>query len=80
MATYRDAVAWIAANDGAGDTKQDMDWDQAFSWVDGLVTVCLVADTFGKDQADVAGDVLRKRGFRKPPDSREEREQRKETP
>lgn len=65
MAAYKDAVAWIAANDGGDDTTPNMSWEQAFSWVDGLVTVCLVADLFGKDPVDVACDVLRKRGFRK---------------
>lgn len=66
MATYRDAIAWIAANDGAGDTPEGLSWEQVFDMVDGLVTVCLVADVFGKDQAAVAAEVLRARGFRKP--------------
>jgi hypothetical protein len=43
-----------------------MSWAEAFDQVDGLVTVCLVADVFNKDQATVAADVLRARGFKKP--------------
>lgn len=66
MASYREAVQWIAHNDGAGDTPATMTWAEAFDAVDGLVTVCLVADVFSKDQETVAADVLRARGFRKP--------------
>lgn len=66
MATYRDAIEWIAANDGAGDTPDGMEWSAALDLVAGQVTVCLVADVFNKDQAVVAADVLRARGFRKP--------------
>jgi hypothetical protein len=66
VATYRDAIEWIAANDGAGDTPEGMEWEPAFAVVDGQVTVCLVADVFNKDQAAVASEVLRARGFRKP--------------
>jgi hypothetical protein len=66
MASYKDAVQWIAINDGAGDTPGWMKWDDALPAVDGLVTVCLVADVFDRDQDQVAADVLRARGFRKP--------------
>ena len=66
MAIYRDAIQWIADNDWAGDTPTNLTWTEAFAGVDGLVTVCLVADVFGKDQDTVAVDVLRARGFRKP--------------
>lgn len=66
MASYRDAVHWIAHNDGAGDTPARLSWAEAFEQVDGLTTVCLVADVFGKDQERVAADVLRERGFKKP--------------
>ena len=66
MASYRIAVEWIALNDGAGDTPNGMAWSAAHDDVSGLVTVCLVADVFGKDQDLVADDVLRARGFRKP--------------
>ena len=66
MAIYREAVQWIADNDSAGDTPATMTWAEAFAGVDGLVSVCLVADVFGKDQDTVAADVLRARGFRKP--------------
>jgi len=66
MAIYRDAIQWIADNDSAGDTPTNLTWTEAFAGVDGLVTVCLVADVFGKDQDTVAADVLHARGFRKP--------------
>jgi len=67
---YADAVLWIAQNDGVGDTPAGMPWDEAMTNVDGAVTVCLVADVFRTDQREVAADVLRKRGFRKPKDKR----------
>jgi hypothetical protein len=66
MATYKNAINWIAANDGAGDTPADFPWEQAIRSVEGLVTVGLVADVFGVEQRVVAEDVLRARGFRKP--------------
>ena len=66
MASYQDAIHWIAHNDGAGDTPASMSWAEAFDQVDGLVTVCLVADVFNKAQATVATDVLRARNFKKP--------------
>lgn len=66
MATYKNAIHWIAHHDGAGDTPDDMAWQKALDQVDGLVTVCLVADVFGVEQRVVAEDVLRARGFRKP--------------
>lgn len=66
MASYKDAIHWIAHNDSAGDTPSSMTWDEALAGVDNLVTVCLVADVFNKPEAMVAEDVLRARGFRKP--------------
>lgn len=66
MASYKDAIQWIALNDSAADTPTELSWEEAFPGVDGLVSVCLVADVFGKDQVAVAEDVLRARGFRKP--------------
>lgn len=66
MASYKDAVQWIALNDSAADTPEGMSWEEAFPGVDGLVTICMAADLFGKDQHTVAEDVLRARGFRKP--------------
>lgn len=66
MATYKNAIHWIAHNDGAGDTPDDMAWQKALEAVHDMVTVCLVADVFGVEQRVVAEDVLRARGFRKP--------------
>lgn len=66
MATYKDSVRWIAENDGAGDTPDTLTWDEAFNVTDGLVTIVMVADIFGKVAQDVTVDVLRARGFRKP--------------
>ncbi len=65
MATYKDAIHWIAMNDAAGDTPEGMAWDEAEQAVRTLTTVCLVADVFNKNQDAVAGDVLKARGFRK---------------
>lgn len=48
---YREAVRWIAQND---DTDDLMNGHDAHP-----VTVCLVADLFGKDTAAVAADVVR---------------------
>ncbi len=66
MASYKDAVSWIAANDGAGDTPNGMDYAMAHDDVKGLISVCLVADVWGKVQDEVAVDVLRERGFKRP--------------
>jgi len=66
MATYADAIRWIADNDGAGDTPTSMSWEEAHEIVYGQVTVCLVADVFQKDQHVIASDVLRQRGLRAP--------------
>lgn len=75
MATYKDAVEWIAVNDAAGDTPEGMEWDEAEQVVRCLTTVCLVADVFGKDQDAVSTDVLKVRGFRKPRSKNDKREQ-----
>lgn len=61
-ASYRHAVEWIAANDGAGDTV-GLGYEAALNDVRFLVTTALVADLFGKADEDVARDVLRRRGF-----------------
>ncbi len=66
MASYKDAVFWIAANDGAGDTPDGMEYPAAHDEVRGMISVCLVADVWGKVQDEVAVDVLRQRGFKKP--------------
>lgn len=51
---YREAIAWIAENDSAGD-------DDPLDVLDGLVTVCLVADLFRLDNKKVAADVFQYR-------------------
>lgn len=66
MATYRDSIEWIAENDGAADTPRKLTFVEAFDVVDGLVTICLVSDVFDKDPTQVAVDVLKARGFKKP--------------
>ena len=55
-ASYKEAIAWIAVNDGSGDTE----------WLDlehvrYMLTVALVADLFGKDSEDVAKAVIKYR-------------------
>lgn len=66
MATYKDAIQWIAQNDAAGDTPDGMAWSEAFEAVKDMISVCLVTDLWRKEQAVVAHDVLYARGFRKP--------------
>lgn len=51
-ASYRAAVAWIAANDEAGS-------DDRLEAVSSYVTTLLIADIFGVDEARVGADVLR---------------------
>jgi fructose-1,6-bisphosphatase len=51
-ASYREAIAWIAHNDNAGNDDSEED-------VAGYVTVGLVADLFGKTDAEVAAAVMR---------------------
>ena len=55
-ASYRAAIAWVAVNDSAGDPDAG---DVAV--VSGLASCALVADLFGKDETDVARDVVRYR-------------------
>lgn len=53
-ASYRHAVEWVAGNDSPGeDDALDVEW------VSRLVTVCLVADLFGKPDEEVGADVVR---------------------
>lgn len=66
MAKYQEAVEWIAANDGWGDTPAGMPWATALEFVVGQVTVCMVSDVFSKNEQDVAAAVLRARGFVEP--------------
>ena len=53
-ASYRDAVAWIAAMDSPGDDLTEQECGE-------LVTACLVADTFDVPTEKVARDVFRAR-------------------
>jgi hypothetical protein len=53
-ASYREAVAWIAANDSPTDGADA-------AQIEGYVTTKLVADLFGVDDARVAKDVARAR-------------------
>ena len=52
-ASYRMGVRWIALNDEPTETEME--------WVQGFISVCLLADLFGKSTAEVARDVLRYR-------------------
>jgi O-glycosyl hydrolase len=52
-ASYRDGIQWIAQNDEPGEMDPDC--------VAGFISVALLADLFGKDQAQVAADVVRVR-------------------
>jgi len=58
------AIAWIAENDNAGmrDNVED---------IAGYVTVCLVADLFGKSTADIAERVYTYRQNRNQADNRQ---------
>ena len=49
---YREAVQWIADNDGIEDCNEEE--------VSGFLTVALVADLFGVDQSTVARDIMMK--------------------
>ncbi|KGT55145.1 hypothetical protein ACE15N_22115 (plasmid) [Xanthomonas campestris pv. passiflorae] len=66
MASYREAVEWIAAEDAGGDTPVGLDFETAFERVDGALTVVMVADLWGRDPKSVAVDVLKARGFKAP--------------
>jgi hypothetical protein len=59
---YREAIAWIALNDGAGDTPE---WSEDPEHVGYLVTACLVADLFGVTNEKVGQDVVRYRQKKK---------------
>lgn len=50
---YRSAVQWIAGNDDEELGNDDTGY---------ILTVCMVADLWGKEQAQVAADVLKLRG------------------
>jgi len=55
-ASYHEAVAWISHNDEAGsDDALNMEWVSCY------VTVCLIADIFGKTSEEVAKAVIRHR-------------------
>ena len=51
---YRTAVDWIAMNDAPADKLPEKE-------LAGQLTVCLVADVFGKDKAQVAREVYKSR-------------------
>lgn len=52
-ASYREGVAWIALND----EPSDVDPDSVASYI----STMLLADLFGKEPADVAKAIVRKR-------------------
>lgn len=52
-ASYREAIEWIALNDGAGDPG----WLDEES-VSNQVTVCLIADLFDKKQEEIGKAVV----------------------
>jgi len=54
MAKYRDAIEWIAENDGRGDSED------AYT-LTSYLTVQLVADLFNKEVGTVAEDVYQYR-------------------
>lgn len=58
MAKFKDAVAWIAYNDGAGDTREEYGDQENINILTGQVTVLLVADIFGKEPEEVADMIL----------------------
>lgn len=66
MAKYSEAVAWIALEDGPGDTSSGLDFEEVFSLVDGNLTVAMVADLWHMNRKKVAVDVLKARGFAVP--------------
>lgn len=66
MASYKSAVSWVACNDAAGDTPEGMDYVDAFHTVRSMISALLVADVWCKNAGDVAIDILRERGFKRP--------------
>ena len=66
MASYKDAVKWIADEDAVGDTPKSMTFEQAFDAVDNILTVALVADVWGLQPQRLAVDVVKARGFTMP--------------
>lgn len=63
MADYENAVYWIARADRTCDTPGGAPWDDAMRTVSSAVTVCLLADVFGRTTQEVAEDVLREQGL-----------------
>ena len=57
VASYKDAIDWIAHNDGAGDDEA-LDVDS----VSYLVTSVLIADIFGVTPERVGKNVVERRG------------------
>jgi hypothetical protein len=63
---YKDAVEWIANNDGAGDAQVNIHTvHDAYETVKWQISTCMLVDISGKDQHDVAVDILLARGFSK---------------
>lgn len=62
-ASYREAVSWIALNDGNGDDCR-LDVEE----VRGMTTTILIADIFDQDTREVAAAIVR---FRKKEDKAE---------
>lgn len=56
MASYREAVAWIAEEDGAGDAEC-----LELAHVSSMVSVALVSHVFKKDCIAVAKSIIRYR-------------------
>lgn len=66
MASYKEAVNWIASEDAPGDTPAGMEFSEAVETVDGMMTVEMAANLWGKDTRQVAVDVVKARGFKMP--------------
>lgn len=62
-ARYFDAIKWIAFNDDAG---FEGDAHAQHKHIEGMTTVCLVADIFGKTVREVTTDVIRCRAYNSP--------------
>lgn len=52
-ASYKEAIAWIAMNDGPGDS-----WAMDVEQMKGQTSVVLIADLFGKPAREVAEKVV----------------------
>jgi hypothetical protein len=66
MATYKEAIEWIALNDDAATEPFEVDYDEAYERVYGYISTALITDIFHKDQEIVTKDILKLRGYRIP--------------